>query len=69
MLNQLKANYGGDVILCLKAGTESEIASPTTKARLEWAIEEIERLTSEVETARMDGFQDGWRGAEDWFAL
>jgi hypothetical protein len=74
MLKQLKETYGDDVKTCLQAGIDSDIASPTTRARLEWAIEEIDALmalaadlNNRIEVARMDGFEAGWQDAEAWF--
>ena len=79
MLNQLKETYGNDVKACLQAGIDSDIASPTTRARLEWAIEEIERLDrdvrvqeidiqrlqGEIREAWADGYDSGWEDGEN----
>jgi hypothetical protein len=71
MLEQLKENFGGDIKLALQTSIESTITSPTTKAKLQWALEEIERLEISREDAYDDGYSDGFSAGEigpndDW---
>lgn len=71
MLEELKQNFKGNLKLALKRDLDADLISPTTRAKFEWALEEIERLEQLLDEEYYRGYDNGLEygtnfGNEDW---
>lgn len=67
MLETIKENFGGSLRLALKRDLDSDLISLTTRAKFEWALEEIARLESLIDDAYDRGYEAGFdEGFESW---
>lgn len=66
MLEELKQNFKGNLKLALKRDLDADLISPTTRAKFEWALEEIERLEDHAEAEYYRGYGNGYDNGYDY---